>query len=127
MNCAFVALQTRIGLQKLDRPKQTRKRVPPPEKAAHDRLVAERDTAIGEFIGEFPATDAAELSRRWHAIVAEAREIIACLPPEHAGTCVVSAAGELVRYEPEGLTKAVAEGRLRFHAGSVRGALPSIR
>lgn len=36
-----------------------------------DRLVAERDTAIGEFIGEFPATDAAELSRLVAAAAAE--------------------------------------------------------
>lgn len=42
VNCAFVQLQARMGRQKVETPKITRKRVPPEQKAEHLAAVAER-------------------------------------------------------------------------------------
>jgi hypothetical protein len=36
-----------------------------------------------------PPPDAAELSRRWHSMLDEARALISVLPPECAGTAVL--------------------------------------
>ena len=73
-----------------------------------------------------PPPDAGELSRRWHAIVSAARLVVEALPPEESGRCVLSASGELWRGDPRHLPQALAEGRLRFHAGSLRGTLPTV-
>jgi hypothetical protein len=55
-----------------------------------------------------------------------AREIVALLPPEEAGTCVLEVGGGLLRVDPAGLTAALEVGRVRFHRGSIRGALPRL-
>ena len=41
------------------------------------------------------APDAAALSARWKAMLAEARDVIAALPPAEVGTCVLDAGGGL--------------------------------
>jgi hypothetical protein len=69
--------------------------------------------------------DAGELSRRWHAQVEEARRVVAALPPEMAGTCVLEAStGGLFRGTAEETSAALAAGRLRFHAGRIGGSRP---
>ncbi len=75
---------------------------------------------------EGPPPDAAALSRTWHAMMEEAREIAERLPPEHAGTCVLGGDGDLFRGGPSALAGAMADGLLRFHAGRIRGAFPAI-
>jgi hypothetical protein len=74
-----------------------------------------------------PRPDPAELGRRWHEMLDEAREIVAELPPEHAGKCVLDADGDLFRGGLPELRAALATGGLRFHEGRIRGALPQIR
>lgn len=76
------------------------------------------------FAGEPP--DAADLSRRWHAMLAEGEEIIAALPPEQAGRCVLAASGGLFMGGTAELLRAMAQESLVFHAGRIRGALPHI-
>lgn len=76
------------------------------------------------FAGEPP--DAAELSRTWHRILGSARRVVDLLPPEEVGTCVLSSAGHLLRATPAELETAITEGRVMFHRGSIRGAMPRL-
>ena len=74
------------------------------------------------FEGRAPV--AAELSVRWKTMLAEARRIVAALPTEEVGTCVLNTEGELFRGNQELLAGAIAGGRLRFHRGAIRGSIP---
>ena len=76
------------------------------------------------FAGTPP--DAAELSRRWHRMVAAARAVIDLLPPDESGKCVLYRDGRLFSHEGEALSEALAAGAVSFHAGSIRGALPRL-
>lgn len=76
------------------------------------------------FAGEPP--DAADLSRRWHAMLAEGEDIIAALPAEQAGRCVLGTSADLFRSGVAELRRAVAEGSVAFHVGRIGGALPHI-
>ena len=71
--------------------------------------------------------DVRTLSRRWHEMLAEAQRIVARLPPEEIGRCVFTETGALCRSDSASLTRALGEGTLRFHAGSIRGAFPRVR
>jgi len=77
-----------------------------------------------DFSGHPP--DAAALSRRWHALLDSARHVVAALPAEEVGCCVLTDTGELFRGDPLVLRTALDGGRLRFHPGSIRGALPRV-
>ncbi len=70
--------------------------------------------------------DAAALSRKWHAMIAEARETITLLPPEEAGKCVANADGTLFRGTDAELRSALDAGRIVFHEGRIGGAWPRI-
>lgn len=71
--------------------------------------------------------DAAELSRSWHAMLEEARALVAALPPEEVGKCVLGTSGDLFIGDAADLRAALGEGALRFHEGRIRGALPELR
>jgi hypothetical protein len=71
--------------------------------------------------------DAAQLARQWHDQLARAREVVDLLPAAEVGRCVLAAGGQLCRDDPNGLAARLAAGELRFHAGSIRGALPRMR
>lgn len=83
-------------------------------------------TEIGQLAFEGAPPDAAALSRAWHRRLAEARAIVAALPAEDAGTCVLTRSGALCRAQASDLPSLLAEGAVAFHAGSIRGALPRI-
>jgi hypothetical protein len=57
----------------------------------------------------------------------DARVLIAELPPEEAGTCVLTGSGDLCRVGSGELRSALAAGTVRFHRGRIRGALPQLR
>ena len=76
------------------------------------------------FQGEPP--DAAALSVRWRAIVEEADDMVDLLPAEHVGKCVMDPGGKLFRGTTDDLRSAIGGKRLAFHAGSIRGAWPTI-
>jgi hypothetical protein len=76
------------------------------------------------FAGTAPA--AGELSRRWHAILDEARPIVAVLPAEEAGKCVLAPTGELYQGRPDELRNALRERQIIFHSGRIHGALPQL-
>ncbi len=71
--------------------------------------------------------DAALLGRRWHDALEEAGRIIACLPPGHAGTCVITRGADLVRESADSLVNALKAGEVLFHEGRIGGAWPSVR
>jgi hypothetical protein len=75
---------------------------------------------------EGPAPDAADLSSRWHALLAAARRIVAVLPVEAIGTCVLSRRGELFIGDAGQAVEALARDELLFHSGRIKGALPQL-
>jgi len=73
-----------------------------------------------------PRPDLPVLLRKWHSMLGEAREIIAAMPAEHVGECVLQRRGDLYRGGPAQLRQALAAGDLAFHTGSIRGAYPRL-
>jgi hypothetical protein len=57
-------------------------------------------------------------------MLSEARTIIAALPTEEVGTCVLDAKGKLFRGDQVQIGTALAGGMLRFHRGTIRGSIP---
>jgi len=84
-------------------------------------------TEVGslDFAGTPP--DAATLSRRWHQMLDAARDLVGRLPAAHAGTCVLTVEGDLCRAAPAEASALVDTARVRFHQGSIRGALPELK
>ncbi len=82
---------------------------------------------FGELSFEGPLPDMADLSRRWHRMLDEARSIITLLPMEHAGKCVLQKDGGLCGTPPARLTDCLATDQILFHSGCIRGAFPQIR
>ncbi len=73
-----------------------------------------------------PAPSAGDLSKRWRAMIAEARTIVTALPPSHAGEAALLDSGELCQDPPDRLLESLATGRIRFHKGCIRGAVPTV-
>jgi hypothetical protein len=94
------------------------------EQAARTRYVQSELDQL-EFEGATPR--AAELSLRWHRALDEAREIVRLLPPEQVGQCVLDPNGQLAKAPPASLARALADGRVVFHEGRIKGAFPEIR
>ena len=71
--------------------------------------------------------DAGDLSRRWRGLLDAARAIVAVLPVEEIGTCVLNVRGELFTGGADAAARAIERGEMRFHAGRIGGALPRLR
>jgi hypothetical protein len=82
---------------------------------------------IGSLAFDGPPPDAGELSRRWRSLLAAAEEVVALLPAADSGRCVLDRDGRLFTGQPHALRNALASGALHFHAGRIRGALPTTR
>jgi hypothetical protein len=74
-----------------------------------------------------PAPSSAALSARWHAAIADARELVRVLPADEVGKCVLAPTGVPLTAGPEELAAALAAGRVRFHEGRIGGAFPELR
>jgi hypothetical protein len=59
-------------------------------------------------------------------MLATGREIVGALPAAEAGKCVLQRDGRLFTSVGPALDDALKTGELRFHAGTIRGALPRI-
>ncbi len=81
---------------------------------------------LGDLSFEGPLPDMADISRRWHLMLEDARAIIAALPREHAGKCVLDHVGSLYRNPKERIQADLESNRIAFHAGRIRGAFPQI-
>jgi hypothetical protein len=95
------------------------------EQAARSARYSAPEIAALSFAGTPP--DAAELSRRWHAMLEEARELVAALPPAETGKCVLDERGDLFAGDASRLQAALTAHAVRFHEGRIRGALPRLR
>ncbi len=84
------------------------------------RYTAEEVSSLA-FEGEAP--DPGELSRRWHRLLDDAQRIVSTLPAQEVSKCVLEADGGLCRSTVDELPAALARGEIRFHPGSLRGAL----
>lgn len=73
-----------------------------------------------------PPPSLGDLSKKWRAMLQEAHGIIGVLPAGRAGTCVLQRQGELYQADLTQLMQDLAEDKLIFHAGSIRGAYPEI-
>jgi hypothetical protein len=73
------------------------------------------------------APSAADLSRRWHNALADARAVIPLLPAEHVGEAVTTAAGELFTGSAIELDRALRENAISHHRGRLGGAWPRVK
>jgi hypothetical protein len=94
------------------------------EEAARGGRYSVAEIQALDFGAETP--DAAVLSRRWHTILATATEVVDVLSAEEVGRCVLTDGGELFRGDPPALHAVLQRGRLRFHPGRIRGAMPRV-
>ena len=92
------------------------------EHAARSARYSADEVATLQFEGAPP--DAAALGRRWHALLDEARAQVDALPAPEVGTCVLTADGTLYSAGAGSLRSDLERGRVRFHHGRIRGALP---
>lgn len=76
------------------------------------------------FEGDRP--DAVELGQTWRTMLREAAEVVATLPEDQIGHCVMTQAGQLFRGSSTELGACLGAGTLCFHPGCIRGAWPSI-
>jgi hypothetical protein len=94
------------------------------EQAARTARYTAADVEQLAFAGGPP--DAAVLSQTWHSMLGTAADVIEALPPHRVGTCVLTE-GELCRAPATELAHRLEEGRVVFHEGTIRGALPNLR
>ena len=84
------------------------------------------DGEVRSLSFEGPSPDAAALSRAWHTMLREARDILERLPSDKVGTCVLAESGDLFRGGAADLAEALSSGRIRFHPGRIKGAYPAL-
>jgi len=95
------------------------------EQAGRSARYSATEIAALSFAGAPP--DAAALSRHWHAMLREARDLVAVLPPAETGKCVLDQHGDLFTGDTATLQAALTAQTVRFHEGRIRGALPQAR
>lgn len=76
---------------------------------------------------EGPVPRAGDLSTRWHAAIADAREVVRSLPADDAGKCVLDHEGRLEKAPADSLPGELSGGRVVFHEGRIQGAFPELR
>jgi hypothetical protein len=94
------------------------------EEAARANRYAAAELRGLEFEGDPP--DPGQLSRKWHAVLAEAHAIVGALPPDDVGRAVLAGGGGVFRGDAVALRAALAAGQVVFHQGSIRGAMPRL-
>ena len=95
------------------------------EHAARSASYSAAEVLALAFATEPP--DPADLSRRWHAMLTTARQIVEGLPHTEVGRCVLSHEGTLFAGNARGLGHALDHGDLVFHSGRIRGAMPELK
>jgi hypothetical protein len=59
-------------------------------------------------------------------MLAAAHQVIDALPASEVGRCVLTDRGELCRDTRDDLANSLARGAIRFHTGTIRGAVPRV-
>ena len=93
------------------------------EEAARTTRYAKPELAAVVYEGPGPDFDA--VARSWRKAIDDAREIVRLLPAEHAGK-VVLGHDDLENASPAALARDLEAGRVAFHEGRIRGALPEV-
>ncbi|TVQ25386.1 MAG: hypothetical protein EA383_08505 [Spirochaetaceae bacterium] len=83
------------------------------------------EVATLDFAAHSP--DATVLGLRWHRILEDAEKIVATLPPDELGTCVLDDTSSLCTASASALESFVRDGRVLFHTGSIGGVWPSVK
>jgi len=73
---------------------------------------------------EADSPDFTVLAASWRRMLLDARRMIDRLPEDAIGCCVCLHDGSLFRGTPDDLERALDQGGLRFHRGSIHGAWP---
>jgi hypothetical protein len=95
------------------------------EEAARTARYSVAEVSALAFDGTPP--DAAALSKKWHEMLREGRELVSILPPGESGRCILDESGNLFNGDLATLRAALAASRVQFHSGQIRGALPQLR
>lgn len=95
------------------------------EQAARTSRYSREEIELLAF--DAPPPDAARLGARWRTILREAAAMVAALPEEEIGTCVMTTAGTLFTGTAADLLDPRIRAGLVFHPGSIKGAFPRIR
>jgi hypothetical protein len=82
---------------------------------------------LDALVFEGPRPDPRELTMTWRGAVADARRIVDVLPPDEIGRAVLDERGAPFRGSVQDLEHALDAGRLFFHPGSIRAAVPVVR
>jgi len=93
------------------------------EQAARSSHYTADEVAALAFAGERP--DARSLAREWRRMLAVAAEVVAALPADEAGRCVLGEDHLLFKGGVSDIRAALARGAVHFHRGCIRGALPT--
>ncbi|MCX7013985.1 MAG: nucleotidyl transferase AbiEii/AbiGii toxin family protein [Candidatus Sumerlaeota bacterium] len=94
------------------------------EQAGRSARYSAAEIAALAFAGAPPS--AADLSRQWHEMLREGRELVAALPPAEVGKCMLDERGGIFAGGVAELRAILAAGAARFHEGRIRGALPQV-
>ena len=70
--------------------------------------------------------NAAEIARKWHAFIWEAREVVKMLPPDQVGKVVLTREGGLFKGSLDELANAIRRDELVFHEGELGGVWPTV-
>ena len=81
---------------------------------------------VGALAFDGPPPDAGQLSRRWHAELMSARAIVDALPAAEVGKAVLTRGGGLYNGAATEVARSIGSGDVRFHAGQIYGAWPTI-
>ncbi|MFM1921552.1 MAG: hypothetical protein RLZZ303_3186 [Candidatus Hydrogenedentota bacterium] len=84
------------------------------------------ESELAELDFACPLPHAADLSRRWHAMLDEAATLVQMLPPAMVGQCVLDGEGTIFSGNAEELQRALSNGEILFHRGCLRGALQTM-
>ena len=87
-------------------------------------FILEKDYETLAFDSLVP--DPVELGRTWRSMLSEAEEMIAILPEDQIGNCVITREGSLFKGSAAELKAHLQADTLHFHAGCIRGAWPQI-
>src|SRR5260370_29294323 len=85
------------------------------EQAGRSARYSQPEIDALSFTGSAP--DATELSQRWHAMLDEAHELVAALPPDEIGKCVLDEDGNLCSASIKQLREALTKREVYFHQG----------
>lgn len=70
--------------------------------------------------------DVAEIARKWHEFIWEAREVVRILPSDQVGKVVMTREGDLFKGTIDELANAIRHDELIYHEGELGGAWPTV-